>query len=179
MQGTESLEALKEQIASHPEPVLSVYLNVNPARPENRKKACLVRLKDALKEEGVPRGMATRLLEYVEGERFQARTLVLFAAPDGLFEAYRLQVDLPDAFRLGEPYVTPLVLILEKYRPYGVALLDAEKVRFLVTSLGKIEEAAAAQENLGRRGEYNENRRLARRLHLSFEANSQRRGGDG
>ncbi len=82
MQGTESLEALKEQIASHPKPVLSVYLNVNPARPENRKKACLVRLKDALKEEGVPRGMATRLLEYVEGEQFQARTLVLFAAPD-------------------------------------------------------------------------------------------------
>jgi hypothetical protein len=147
MQGTESLEALKEQIASNPEPVLSVYLNVNPARRENRKKACLVRLKDALKEEGVPRGMATRLLEYVEGEQFQARTLVLFAAPDGLFEAYRLQVDLPDTFRWGEPYVTPLVLILEEYRPYGVALLDAEKVRFLVTSLGKIEEAAAAQVN--------------------------------
>ena len=134
-------------IAHHPEPVLSVYLNVNPVHPDNQGQAYLFRFKDALKQLGAPMALAERIRQLAELERVEYRTLVVFAAPDGLFEAYRLQVDVPDAFRWGEPYVTPLVLILEEYRPYGVALLDAEKVRFLVTSLGKIEEAAAAQVN--------------------------------
>ena len=134
-------------IADHPEPVLSVYLNVNPVHPENQGQAYLLRLKEALKQLGVPTALAERIRELVELEREEYRTLVIFAAPAGLLEAHRLQVDLPDAFRWGEPYVTPLVLFLEEYRPYGVALLDAEKVRFLVTSLGKIEESAAVQVN--------------------------------
>jgi Bacterial archaeo-eukaryotic release factor family 10 len=91
--------------------------------------------------------LAERIQQLVELERVEYRTLVVFAALDGLLDAYRLQVDLPDAFRWGEPYVAPLVLILEEYRPYGVALLDARKLRFLVASLGKIEESAAAQVN--------------------------------
>lgn len=134
-------------IADHPEPVLSVYLNVNPVHPENQGQAYLLRLKEALKQLGVPTALAEHIRELVELEREEYRTLVIFAAPAGLLEAHRLQVDLPDAFRWGEPYVTPLVLFLEEYRPYGVALLDAEKVRFLVTSLGKIEESAAVQVN--------------------------------
>lgn len=134
-------------IADHPEPVLSVYLNVNPVHPENQGQAYLIRLKVALKQLGAPRTLAERVWQLVELERVEYRTLVVLAAPDGLFEAYRLQVDLPNAFRWGEPYVMPLMLILKEYRPYGVALLDAEKLRFLVTSLGKIEEAAAAQVN--------------------------------
>lgn len=134
-------------IAGHPEPVLSVYLNVNPVHPENQGQAYLLRLKDALKQLQAPMALAERIRELVELERVEYRMLVIFAAPDGLFETYRLQVDLPDAFRWGEPYVTPLVLVLEEYRPYGVALLDAKKLRFLVTSLGEIEESAPAQVN--------------------------------
>lgn len=134
-------------IANRQQLVLSVYLNVNPAHPENQARAYLLRLKDALKDMGVPGGLAERIRQLVESERIDYRTLAIFAAPDGLFETYRLQVDLPDAFRWDEPYLAPLRLALEEYKPYGVALLDAEKIRFLVTSLGRIEESTPAQLN--------------------------------
>jgi hypothetical protein len=36
--------------------------------------------------------------------------------------------------------VAPLVLALEEYEPYGVAPIDAERIRFIVTSLRKFEK---------------------------------------
>ena len=90
-------------IADHPEPVLSVYLNVNPVHPENQGQTYLLRLKEALKQLGAPMALAERIRQLVELERVECRTLVVFAALNGFFEAYRLQVDLPDAFRWGEP----------------------------------------------------------------------------
>lgn len=127
-------------LANRPRPVLSVYLSVNPAHPENRARAYLLRLKGAFKELGAPRDLVERIRQFVESERVDCRTLAIFAAPDGFFETYRLQVDLPDAFRWDEAYVAPLMLLLEEYEPYGVALVDAKKFRFLVTSLGRLEE---------------------------------------
>jgi peptide subunit release factor 1 (eRF1) len=80
------------------------------------------------------------VLDHVNQERLQTRTLVLFAAPDGLFEDYKLHVELPEQVHWGEPYLAPLVLAIDEYQPYGVVLVDAEKFRFFVTSLGEIEE---------------------------------------
>jgi peptide subunit release factor 1 (eRF1) len=127
-------------IADRPRPVLSVYLNVNPAHPENQARAYLLRLKGALEELGAPRDLVDRIRQVVELGRMGCRTLAIFATPDGLFETYRLGVDLPDAFRWNEAYVAPLMLLLEEYEPYGIALVDARKFRFLVTSLGRLEE---------------------------------------
>ncbi len=140
MQGTESLEALIERVASHQKPLLSVYLNVNPARSENQDKAYTLRLKGALKDKKVPQALAEPVLEYVGQERLRTRTLVIFTAPDGLFEIYRLHVELPEQAHWGEPYLAPLVLATNEYQPSGVILVDAEKFRFFVTSLGEIEE---------------------------------------
>ena len=86
-------------IANRPQPVLSIYLNVNPAHPENRARAyCSVSktLPKGLRISGV---IAEHIRQFIESERIDYRTLAIFAAPDGLFETYRLQVDLPDAFR--------------------------------------------------------------------------------
>ena len=96
--------------------------------------------------------MATRLLEYVEGEQFQARTLVLFAAPDGLFETYWLQAELPGGVRWGEPDAAPLELAIDEYEPSGIALLDAKKFRFFVSSLGEIKEEMNARNVFSRAG---------------------------
>ncbi|MDQ3863945.1 MAG: hypothetical protein M3317_10665, partial [Actinomycetota bacterium] len=63
-----------------------------------------------------------------------ARTLAIFADEDGLFEIYRLQVDVPESFRWGEAYVAPLTLVLDEYEPYGAAVLDAERFRYFVVS---------------------------------------------
>ncbi|HZY57573.1 MAG TPA: hypothetical protein VFE09_07235, partial [Rubrobacteraceae bacterium] len=94
-----------------------------------------VRLKDALEEMAVPEEPAGRVRESVEEEVHpRARTLVFFAAEDGLFERYGLQVDLPESYHFGEPYLAPLVLALDEHEPYGAALFDAERFRFFVSA---------------------------------------------
>src|SRR5947208_2409401 len=132
----EDIRRLKERLESHPGPVLSVYLSVNARIPENQGQAYKVRLKDALKEmEEVPEELAGRVRESIEGEVHpHARNGIFFAAEDGLFERYDLQLDLPEAYRFGEPYLAPLVLGLDEHESYGVALVDAEEFRFFVSA---------------------------------------------
>ncbi len=116
-------------------PVFSAYLSVNAAIPENQERAYLVRLREGMNDQGVPEGLQLRVREYLEEETHpRARTLVIFADEDDLFEVYRLQVDLPDTFHWGEPYVSPLFMILEEWEPYGAAVLDAERFRYFVVS---------------------------------------------
>jgi hypothetical protein len=116
-------------------PVLSAYLSVNAAIPENQGRAYLVRLRDAMNDNGVPEDLQNSVREFVEGEQHpRARTMAIFAAEDGLFEVYRLPVDLPESVRWGDPYVAPLLLALDEYEPYGVAVVDAERLRYFVTS---------------------------------------------
>jgi hypothetical protein len=129
---------LRQAIASvtdHEGPVFSAYVSVNAAIPENQERAYLVRLRDAMNDEGVPKEVQARIREYVEAETHPgARTLALFAAEDGLFEVYRLQVDVPESLRWGDPYVAPLMLVMDEYEPYGAAVLDAERFRYFVVS---------------------------------------------
>ena len=113
-----------------------MYLGVNARHPENQGQAYKIRLKDALREmEELPEDLASQVRESVEGGTPppHARTLVFFAAPDGFFERYDLQVDLPEAVRFGEPYVAPLVLAVDEHEPYGVAMVEAEEFRFFVS----------------------------------------------
>jgi peptide subunit release factor 1 (eRF1) len=149
---TEVIKSLVDRLSEYPGPVLSAYVNVNPAHPKNQGKAYTIRLKAALKESGAPEEVSSRALELFRDEPPQARTIVLFAAPDGLFEAYRLNLDLPEEVRWGEPDVAPLMLALDEYESYGVLLLDRERFRFLVTSLGEIEEVAEAENPLNTSG---------------------------
>ncbi len=135
MTQAQDVRRIKERLEGHPGPVLSVYLSVNARYPENQRQAYKVRLKDALGEMEVPEEIGGRVQDEVEEiYRPGARTLVFFAAEDGLFERYDLQVDLPDAYRFGEPYLAPLVLALDEHEPYGVALFDAERFRFFVSA---------------------------------------------
>jgi hypothetical protein len=139
----EDIKRLKERLEEHPGPVLSVYLSVNARIPENQGQAYKVRLKDALREmEALPEELAERARESVEGQVHpHARTVNFFAAEDGLFERYDLQLDLPEAYRFGEPYVAPLVLALDEQESYGVALVEAEEFRFFVSApMGNPEE---------------------------------------
>src|SRR5215217_5631719 len=122
-------------VAGRPGPVLTAYLSVNADIPENQGRTYLVRLRDAMNDEGVPEGLQQRVREYIEEETHpEARTLAIFADEDGLFEIYRLQVDVPESFRWGDPYVAPLTLVLDEYEPYGAVVLDAERFRYFVVS---------------------------------------------
>jgi len=122
-------------VAGRPGPVLSAYLSVNAEIPENQGRVYLVRLRDAMNDEGVPGELQQRVRTYAEDETHPgARTLAIFADGDDLFEIYRLQVDVPESFRWGDPYVAPLTLVLDEYEPYGAAVLDAERFRYFVVS---------------------------------------------
>jgi peptide subunit release factor 1 (eRF1) len=122
-------------VSGRPGPVLSAYMSVNADIPENQRRAYLVRLRDAMNDEGVPDNLQQRVREYVENEAHpEARTLAIFADEDDLFEIYRLQVDVPESFRWGDPYVAPLTLVLDEHEPYGAAVLDAERFRYFVVS---------------------------------------------
>ena len=122
-------------VSGRPGPILSAYLSVNAGIPENQRRAYLVRLRDAMNDEGVPEELQRRVREQTEDETHPgARTLAIFADENDLFEIYRLQVDVPESFRWGDPYVAPLTLVLDEYEPYGAAVLDAERFRYFVVS---------------------------------------------
>jgi hypothetical protein len=131
----QDLRQAMASVAGHPRPLFSAYVSVNAAIPENQARAYLVRMRDAMNDLGVPEELQKRVRGYVEAETHpRARTLALFAAEDGFFEVYRLQVDVPESFRWGDPYVAPLTLVMDEYEPYGAAVLDAERFRYFVVS---------------------------------------------
>lgn len=86
--------------AKHQGPILSAYLSVNADFPENQRRAYLIRLKDAMDDEGVPKELQRRISEHFETETHpHARTLAIFAAEDDLLDIYRLHVEVPESYR--------------------------------------------------------------------------------
>ncbi|QYJ15967.1 hypothetical protein Rxycam_01797 [Rubrobacter xylanophilus DSM 9941] len=131
----EEVRAAAESVAGHPGPVLSAYLGVSAERPENQERAYLLRLREAMDDLGVPEDVQRQVRERLEPETHPGgRTLAVFAAEDGLLEIYRLNLDLPEGFRWGEPHTAPLLLALDAYEPYGAAVVDAERFRYFVVS---------------------------------------------
>ncbi|MBA2374776.1 MAG: peptide chain release factor 3, partial [Rubrobacter sp.] len=76
------IQNLRTRLEGLGESVLTVYLEVNAARPENQGQAYLIRLKNALNDLDAPEELKNRVFETVEGEKAGGRTLVLFAAGD-------------------------------------------------------------------------------------------------
>lgn len=151
MLSKDDIHFIKSTIVPHSAPLLSLYADVNPANPANAGRAWLVRVKNTLKSLPLPRDLPEKVIEALEFERPEARTFALFAGKD-LLQMYMLRVDLPvvdlahgrvDA-RWGEPYVFPLVYMIDEYERYGVLSVDREKWRFYDVFLGDIEERADA-----------------------------------
>ena len=135
MAQAQELRQAISSMAGREGPVLSAFINVNAGIPENQGQAYMVRLRDAMNDEGVPEELQERVRGFVEEETHPgARTLAIFADEGGLFEVYRLQVDLPESVRWGDPNVAPLTLVLDEYEAYGAAVLDGERFRYFVVS---------------------------------------------
>lgn len=147
----DDIHFIKDTIVPHYAPLLSLYADVNPANPDNAGRAWLVRVKNTLRSLSLPRDLPEKVIEALEFERPEARTCALFAGKD-LLRMYTLRVDLPvvdlahgrvDA-RWGEPYVFPLVYMIDEYERYGVVFVDRERWRFYDVFLGDIDERADA-----------------------------------
>jgi hypothetical protein len=160
MIGKEEVRRIKESLKDLKAPALSLYLDVNPAKPDNAGRAYALRAKDAMKALAVPEDLAEKVLELLQHEVIQAKTLALFADQERL-ELFPLQVELPlvravkTAFvdektsrlltdgalaHYGEPFLLPLVYALDEYERYGVVYVDQERWRVFEVFLGEIAE---------------------------------------
>lgn len=164
MIGKEEIQRIKETLAIAEGPILSLYLDINPAKPENANRAYALRAKDAMKALGVPQDLQDRVLEVLKNQVLEAKTAVFFAK-DKLFETLLLQVELPLVSSLkttflgekesrfltdgalahyGEPFLLPLIYALDEYERYGVVYLDQERWRVFEIFLGEIQEVGDA-----------------------------------
>jgi peptide subunit release factor 1 (eRF1) len=164
MIGKEEVRRIKESLKDLKTPALSLYLDINPAKPDNAGRAYALRAKDAMKALAVPEALAEKVLELLKHEVIQAKTLALFA-DEARMELFPLQVELPlvravkTAFvdektsrlltdgalaHYGEPFLLPLVYALDEYERYGVVYVDQERWRVFEVFLGEIAEVKDA-----------------------------------
>ena len=60
------IDYLKQTVAPHAAPMLSLYLDVNPANPDNSGKAYALRAREAMERLGVSQGLTRKVLEEIK-----------------------------------------------------------------------------------------------------------------
>jgi hypothetical protein len=126
-------------------PVLSLYLNVDPSR--RSKDKYMLWLRNYLKE--VSEQADTDDLERVEryfGFEYdwQGKSVACFSCTKaGLWQVFPLAVSMEDGVFVGDlPHIKPLTDLMDRYEPYGVALVDREGARLLDIRMGQIVDTA-------------------------------------
>ncbi len=140
------LKSLLKFDAGHP--VLSVYLNIEPAErggePVRRRLRSLLR---TMPEQATADVQAIE--KYFEHEYDgSGRSAVVFSCtPAAFFRAFLFQLPQRSRARwLPQPYVKPLAHLLDAYGGYGLARVDKQGVRLYAYHLG---EMVASQEVTG------------------------------
>lgn len=153
MIGRNLKQALTQRIAEQDAPILSLYLDVNPANADNTGNAAVLRAAAAMRGAGLGKeyiaAISARLSqEYVIAK---GRTLVVFAGqdPSQEFDAYYLQTHLPLLGRSdgalahwGRPFVAPLLFVLDQRERYAAIYVSADRVRVFEVFLGQIDEVS-------------------------------------
>jgi peptide subunit release factor 1 (eRF1) len=133
-----------QELISYPakSPVLSVYLNTDPAT--GSADSTKLRLRQMLKKyEADSAEDVARMHRYIEHEYAGAgRSLAVFSsAAEGFFRSHPLSLPVRDRVRLlDRPYVKPLVDLLDNYGHLGVALVDQQGARLFHFHLGVLRE---------------------------------------
>ena len=146
------IHELAERTVRDGSPVLSVYLNLDVSDLSNRRSSYKVSLDTMLKNLETQIDDETKLRHFREDAEW-VRHKVEFHLPKGkallLFcdvsESFYFEEDLPvrmatQAWFGNTPYVRPLIETMGEYERYGVVVLDRERARFFVISMGVIEE---------------------------------------
>jgi len=139
-----------ETLARISAPVLSVYLNINPAleRNQSHPPGYLAWLRDearrleatlASPDRRLFREQLQRLEESLLRDAPEGRGLVAFAGP-ATWQRMVLQVEVPDTLSWGPPELAPLIRLLEEQRSCGLVLVDRSGARFFRYSLGELIE---------------------------------------
>jgi hypothetical protein len=131
-------------------PVLTLYLNTNPADPRNQRHppAYLIYLKSrgqiiggrvSEEERKLFQAELKRVEEFLRNRRPSQRAVVVFSGPKRQ-EFLPVQVEVEDELHWGRPSLTQLLWLLDEHQPCGVAVVNRSGARFFRFWLGEIEE---------------------------------------
>lgn len=124
--------------------VLSAYIEVNPARPDNHGGGLTARVKALLKEAGGPEEFHRVILEDLsEATRASGRLRAYFVTSGKRGPELRkldFKVQQREAASYGPPLLAPFQQALERHQPVGVVLIDRRRARLFTIHLGEIIE---------------------------------------
>lgn len=131
-------------------PILTVYLNTNPANPSNQGKSSGARiwLKSQGKalqarlprlEQKALRKLLERVDTFLKTRAKRERGIVIFAGPKA-WRVLRLQVDVDQELHWGQAALTQLLWLLDEHQPSGVVVVDRSGARFHRFWMGEVEE---------------------------------------
>jgi Bacterial archaeo-eukaryotic release factor family 10 len=140
-----TLQALPEI----PAPVLTVYLDTNPARRGNRglQPAYAIWLKSEIRKlaRAVPASerklflaQAERALETLETTRGLGKGLLLFTGAKTR-RVFPLAVEVENELHWGAPALAQLLWLLDEHRPWGIVLVGLKGARFFRQGLGRLD----------------------------------------
>lgn len=133
-----------------PPPVLTVYLDTNPANPRNQgnprgyqtwlKSSGTALARELAPEQGKQvRRQIRKVGEYLQGLAKQSRGLVIFAGPE-VWETVPMQMAVHDEIHWGKPSLEQMAWLLDEHRPRGVVMMDGLGARFFRFWLGSVAE---------------------------------------
>lgn len=124
------------------DPVLSVYLNVDPKA--GSADVYKLHLRQLLKDFDTIAPHDTEAIQrFIEHQYdWSGRGLAIFScAPEDFFRYFSLSITVRNRARLlYRPYVKPLADVLNNYGHYGVALVDRQGARMFYFHMGKLQE---------------------------------------
>lgn len=125
---------------SSPQPMLSIYLNTDPA--EGSSDAQKLQLRNWLEEVKSSDDQAAVMKYFEQLRDAKGRGLAMFScASSGFFRAYSLAVTLRNQMFVGDhPYVKPLADLLDAFGSYGVAVVDKQGARLFHFHMGELIE---------------------------------------
>ncbi len=164
----DEIKNFKKDLEEYKGKILSVYCDINPAKPENKNKAWLTRIKNSLKEikelhkkEKGEKSLYEEIISVLEQIKPDAKTLALFAgkyeAKKLLIKRFDLQVELPVVdvghgkvdVHYGEPYITPLLYAFDEYERTAVIHISSSgNWKFYEIFLNEIKEFKEAFEEI-------------------------------
>lgn len=144
------LKSKLPRLSQLPPPVLTAYIDVNPANPRNQ---------------GVPRGYLTwlssagqalrrelpqnaqkpfrqqlkRVERFLQTKRPRGRSVVALAGSH-VWEFIPLQVDVTEELHWGKPSLQQMTWVLDEHRPRGAIVIDGSGARFFRFWLGTVIE---------------------------------------
>jgi peptide chain release factor subunit 1 len=121
-------------------PVLSLYLNTNPA--EGNADAYRLHLRKLLKDINLPEDTGAVERFFNHQYDWSGRAVAVFScSAENFFRAYPLAIPVRNLVQISDrPSVKPMADLLDIYGGYGVALVDKQGARLFYFHLGELRE---------------------------------------